>query len=631
MKQSIDKNKLIVYDAETIINLSTFCFLDFATKKKKEFVLFDDITQFYELIKFIKQCIAHNYTFVSFNGVNFDDQIIHKLLDINYEVSIEQVISVIYSEAQRVISLPDDIKFKEILHESKFKYNTIDLFLQKHYNRPAKATSLKWLQFSMRFANIEEMPIPHDQPIVKEQIPSILKYNWNDVESTEYFLKKIMFETDLRLSLSEKFKLNLVNSPEPKLARDIFAKYLCEEMKVSYSELKTMQTHHRSIKVKDIIFSYIQFNNPLFKGLLDTLNSTVLKIEDKFEKNLDVYGLNCTFALGGLHSNNKPQIVEEDEKHIIITSDVKSYYPNLAIENDLKPAHLGNTFSKIYKMIYNERGKYDKKDPMNYVFKILLNSTYGLSGEKNSYLYDVSFTRAICINGQLLLLKLAEMVKEQIPSAKFIMMNTDGLEVLVPKEYESIYFKVCEKWEKLTKLVLEHGQYKKMVIRDVNNYLSIDYKNDIKKKGCFETEMDFHKNPSFLVIPKALEAYFVNGVDYRKFIENNENIFDYLGAVKKKSNFNLCLYYMNEGKISFDLGQKVTRFYIAKNGKRFFKEFKDGRSVAILKNWNVEQANEINDSNSKEIRNNIDYKYYISEVEKLIIEIEGNKQQLQLF
>ena len=42
-----------------------------------------------------------------------------------------------------------------------------------------------------------------------------------------------------------------------------------------------------------------------------------------------------------------------------------------------------------------------KSNPKNYVYKIILNSTYGLSNDQNSFLYDPQLTMRITINGQL--------------------------------------------------------------------------------------------------------------------------------------------------------------------------------------------------------------------------------------
>jgi len=113
--------------------------------------------------------------------------------------------------------------------------------------------------------------------------------------------------------------------------------------------------------------------------------------------------------------------------------DVASYYPNLAIRNRWSPAHIPNEeFCELYEWFYKARKKYDKKNPLNYLFKIILNSTYGLSKNRHSFLYDPELTFRITINGQLLLSMLYEQITLAIPDAQPIMQNTDGLEFIIP-------------------------------------------------------------------------------------------------------------------------------------------------------------------------------------------------------
>ena len=75
------------------------------------------------------------------------------------------------------------------------------------------------------------------------------------------------------------------------------------------------------------------------------------------------------------------------------------------------------------------------------------------------------------------LMMLYEMIMTNIPEAKAIMQNTDGLETLIPKKYKEQYLNICSEWEKITNLSLEHDTYKKIILADVNNYIALhDYK-----------------------------------------------------------------------------------------------------------------------------------------------------------
>ena len=162
-----------------------------------------------------------------------------------------------------------------------------------------------------------------------------------------------------------------------------------------------------------------------------------------------------------------------------------------------------------------------------------LNSTYGLSNDENSFLYDPQFTMKITINGQLSLTMLYEMICEGIPGALPLMQNTDGLETMIPREYVDKYMEICARWEEITNLQLEHDKYSKIVLGDVNNYIAISEEGKSKCKGRFEYDnLALHKNKSFLIIPKALYAYFVHGIKPEKFIKENLNIFDFVEVLK---------------------------------------------------------------------------------------------------
>lgn len=702
MYKKINLDKLIIYDIETICNCFIVCFKDYKTQKKKEFVIFDSKkydNSVVELFNFIKTCIKHNYTFVGFNNLGFDAQV----LTYFYEWCCEKrdplinftndfVVEKIYQKAQKLISIQDSLeKFKYLNKEEDLFSPQIDLFKQHHYDRPQKATSLKWVQFSMNYPTIEEMPIPHDRPVEENQIPMILEYCWNDVDSTMTFFEKAKFETDVRLQLSKEYKLNLVNASEPKMVREIFGKFLCQEMGINYTELKKLKTERESVKLNEVIFPYVQFQTKEFKEVLDIFKShTVvtdlnyefkdntipafdkkgnplidkktgkqknkkIKVKEdndislnelrkehgldwlerdrsKFNYTFNFKGMEVVLGLGGIHACVEPGVYVPGENEIIEDADGTSFYPFLAIKNDLRPEHLGKAFNVVYPLMFEERMKYPKKDPRNYVFKIILNSAYGLSKEVNSYLYDPKFTYGITINGQLSLLMLAEALSMSVPNIKFLQMNTDGITYVYNKDYEAIVRKICSWWEKTTKIGLEYAYYDKMVIMDVNNYLAVksgfddtkDEKEYIKKKGLFETEKPFHKNPSSLIIPKALEKYFIKNLTPKDFIISKEHsIFDFCNGVKKKNNFDLNLL-INVGDVEVKHPQqKITRYIITNNINNsglLVKDFHDGRRVSVEAEKFVIPLNNIEDTSIDKYP--INFEHYINETEKVINLIE---------
>ena len=68
--------------------------------------------------------------------------------------------------------------------------NQIDVFKMHHWDNPAKRSSLKWIQYSMDWENILDMPIHHETKIeTQAQLAVITEYCINDVESTEAIYK----------------------------------------------------------------------------------------------------------------------------------------------------------------------------------------------------------------------------------------------------------------------------------------------------------------------------------------------------------------------------------------------------------------------------------------------------------
>ena len=93
----------------------------------------------------------------------------------------------------------------------------------------------------------------------------------------------------------------------------------------------------------------------------------------------------------------------------------------------------------------------------------------------------------------------------------------DGITFIYNKKDTELLNKIIKWWEELTKLKLEYANYKQMIIRDVNNYISITTSGKVKTKGIFEDYDDiikagaYHKDTSAMIIPKALKAYSGEG------------------------------------------------------------------------------------------------------------------------
>ena len=339
--------------------------------------------------------------------------------------------------------------------------------------------------------------------------------------------------------------------------------------------------------------------------------------------NVVVDGVRYDYGQGGIHAAVKG-IHKSNDEYVILTYDVASFYPNLSIKNNISPAHLGSTFCKVYSHLYDMRKSTPKGSAMNAALKLSLNSTYGDSGNEYSPLYDPQYTMSITCSGQMLLSMLVESIINSTDS-KVLMANTDGFEVMTNrKDVETVKLKVAE-WEKLTSLTMEGDIYESMFINNVNNYISVTDKGKVKLKGMYEhndfTKHGWHKNHSSMVVAKAVESYFIHGIDYEEFIRLHRDKYDFLLRTKVPRSSSLVL--VVEGE---DIKQQnICRYYPSKSGGKLVKlmppleEDGDIRRLGIDTDYNVKTCNNIKDFDWKDL----DYLYYINEAKKLIDGITG--------
>jgi hypothetical protein len=628
-----------VMDYETLSNCFIACFEDIKTEHQEIFVCHKSQNDILELVTFLERNVTLNEWHVSFNGLAFDSQITEHILR-NKDQLLEQdgdtIAKWIYQKAQETIQKSNAGEFAEF-SPRYLSIRQIDVFKLNHWDNPAKRSSLKWIEFSMDWKNIMDMPIHHESTITAQQIPSIIKYCINDVRATKAIMHLSKSQIELRRALTEEYNIDLFSASEPRISKELFLHFLSEETGIKKYDLKQMRTNRSMITVKDIILPYIEFKTATFQHLLKKFQEVVIypgQTKGGFKYSVQYKGVKTDYGLGGIHGARTSRVYNSDADMVIMTSDVTSFYPNLAIRNGWAPAHLPQReFCNLYEWFFEERKKIPKKDPKNYVYKIILNSTYGLSNDENSFLYDPEFTMRITINGQLSLTMLYEMICEEIPGAIPLMQNTDGLETVIPREYVDKYMEICARWEELTNLQLEHDTYSKIVLGDVNNYIAITENGKSKCKGRFEyKDLALHKNKSFLIIPKALHAYFVEGIDPEKYLSENQNIFDYCGGVKIKGDWKYVEKHIKNGQYVEKELQKTIRYYICNSGSKIVKVNKsDGREIQTEAGKWLQQVyiNHIDDMPFDEYE--INTKYYLENIRKEIEGLEPNKNQLSLF
>ena len=625
-------------DYETLSNCFIAVFEDIKSEHTETFICHKSQNDILEFITFLERNITLGEWHVSFNGLAFDSQITEYILrdkDQLLEQDGDTIAKFIYQKAQETIENSNNGDFAKFSPKN-LSIRQIDVFKLNHWDNPAKRSSLKWIQYTMDWHNIMDMPIHHTTEVTADQIPEIIIYCKNDVKSTKQIMMLSKSNIDLRGTLTEEYDIDLYSASEPRIAKDLFLHFLSNATGIKKWDLKQMRTSREQIIFKDIILPYINFETATFQNLLKKFQDVILypsQTKGGFKYSAQYKGIKTDYGLGGIHGARQSKVYNSTEDMIIMSSDVVSFYPNLAIRNKWAPAHLPKEeFCDQYEWFFEERKKIPKKDPKNYVYKIVLNSTYGLSNDENSFLYDPQFTMRITINGQLSLTMLYEMICEGIPGALPLMQNTDGLETMIPREYVDKYMEICTRWEEITNLQLEHDKYSKIVLGDVNNYIAISEEGKSKCKGRFEYDnLALHKNKSFLIVPKALYAYFVDGVKPEKFIKENLNIFDFCGGVKIKGNWMFTERKIEKGEYSETKLQETIRYYISNKGSKIIKTNRGDKREIQVEAGKWLQSTMINYEEKPFEKYDINYDYYLEKVKKEIESLEPSTNQLSLF
>ena len=640
-----------VMDYETIVNCFVAVYESYDSEERKVFVINRERNDAAEFVKFLIESKKAGDWHFGYNNLAFDAQITEFILANEEEFSssradAEALAYRLYEYAQYVIGKSDR---KEFLDYPEFKLSVkcVDIFKLNHWDSNAKRTSLKWTQFGLDWHNVEEMPHPHYRRVMDDEtLDMIVNYCINDVKSTKAIFnmkdskgtKVMVSQINLRAKLSETYNVNLYSASEPKISKEIFLHFLSDKLGMNKKLIKDMRTYRKNVVIRDVILPCVKFETPEFIGVHNWFKNLVVDTtildgsEEELKKKGPKYrmthkGVPTDYALGGIHGCIASGIYVPGPGRKILSVDVTSYYPNLAIKNRWAPAQIPkDDFCELYEWFFEERKKYPKSNPLNYLFKIVLNSTYGLSKSKYSFLYDPELTFRITVNGQLLLSMLYEMITTRIPNAKPLMQNTDGLEFDIDEKDEELFFQICKEWEDLTQLQLESVEYQKMIIGDVNNYIAVYADGKTKCKGRFEfEELPLHKNKSNLVVPKAWYEYFVNGIDPKEYLQSNRNIFDYCTGSKIKGDWFFIEKGVDAGEYYERKLQKLVRYFVSKKGTKIIKCHPDGRQIQLESGPILQTI-----FNKAEMRSwedyNIDEKYYLAKVYDEIKKIESTSE-----
>lgn len=625
----------MIYDIEVFPNTFHCVILNTDNEELYKFEISERKNQIRELVQFFTN---PKYLLCGYNNKHYDDVIINYIIDYIDTMlckSIYDVTLSLFNLSQTIINLEDGniSKIKRWKYANYFE--SMDLLTMMFSSK--LRVGLKSMQITMQYQNVQEYSGDFGSFLPKDKIDEMISYNINDVKSTyslfNYLVKN--GDIDLRLFIEQEYGFNALSMDSVKFGETLIAKKVCEELHINKRQLEQMRSPMDNIPLKDVILPFIRYKNPKFQEALEDMKKQVVSSKNKkpgeknYENKFVVSGVRYSIGVGGIHSLNEPRIYVPKEDEYLGHLDVASMYPSFIVRYGWFPRHLGKAGLAVYTQIYHERiqAKHSGQKQKNLALKLTLNSVTGKMQQETSWMYDPFSVFKIRINGQLILLMLADLLLQH--SCEIVQVNTDGVMFIAKKAYKDAIMESVAKLEQLTKLSFEADSYEAFYQFAVNDYFGVvdgfsQSRNPklIEKKGMFITEPVLGKGLAPTIIPEAVINYFVFNIPVEDTIRNCDDIRKFLMSQRVDKKF----------KVEYDdkYIQRINRWYASTNGCYLYTVDESKTPVKysnLLKKSGVTILNYIDDISTKNRK--INYPYYISEARKIIDQLVC--RQLDLF
>lgn len=466
--------------------------------------------------------LAHDesYTWVSFNGIRFDNPLVQMAMYGYKPTEIKDM-------ANRIIMqnlMPWDI-FRGLRIEP-IEYDHIDLMEVA----PGVRISLKLYAGRMHYPTLVDLPFPHDKDLRPSERDMLEEYCLNDLGVTERLLADLEQQITLREQLSEEHGMDLRSKSDAQVAEAILK--------------KAVGVRGRREQVPPPYVTYtapeiIQTDNPVLRDLIDKLEDEHFYIKNGspqmpkwLEKaSIEIGKGRYKIGIGGLHSQHDKQVHYRDR--LISDFDVGSYYPSIMLKCGITPqlnGADGARFLDAYRDIFDQRQKAKREGnkAVSEALKISLNGTFGKLGSPYSALYTPELMLAVTITGQLnLLMLIAEL--EKIKGVEVLSANTDGIMVGYTKSARAKVLRTIKANRTQTGFVYEEAPYREVAMKDVNNYIAVKPDGTTKAKGLY-AKPGLMKNPAMYVCSLAASQYLVDGTRPEHFIRKHAHLPDFMAV-----------------------------------------------------------------------------------------------------
>lgn len=461
----------------------------------------------------------------------------------------------------------------------------------------------------------------NDDNLNEDKIQDIIYYCKQDVYAAmEFYMQIVHPYTKVKLAISKTFGISektcyaSTNSRLVTLVLKAKRKEFADAEKIEITLPKRIDNYCRENVPYDILQHLLTKNTSLHTNL---------------------FGDEVDYGNGGIHSVIFPNCyIESDEEYMLVNVDATSYYPSMLIQFDCLSRCVEN--KQIFIDIYNERvrikhleHKTEADDEAQRAYKLVLNTTFGASGNKWLDLYDPHMCTRTCRVGQIFLTALACKIHNTIDSARIIQTNTDGILVYLRRKDFCIMKKLTEEWTSVSGINMEFDFVEKIWQRDVNNYLLVKEGGKVKRKGGW-LNTDYLRpgyvtvgSLSGIVCAKAAQEFLLHKTDIIKTIINDNNIVDFVLSCTKGPSYSKVVQRLSNGcEVDLFKSNRVIATKDSHLGKIYkIKKYKDRLSYTQMAGIpdNCKLMNEaLSSYKMEDIRNELDYIFYIEKTMDLL-------------
>mgnify|MGYP002515802576 FL=1 len=624
-------NKVVfVYDVEIFPNLFTCTILNTNSEKIGTY----EISNRKNELGFIVSTFSNSgIIWCGYNNRHYDDPVI------NYIILNQHILSQkpVWEVTRELKKFSDEIINSGDKFDSWAKYKHAHCFpsfdlLTMMFSQKLRC-GLKELQVTMQYPNVQEYEGDFNSNISESEIDNVIAYNHNDVNSTYQLLKLKQKDIDLRVGIHDEYGVNVMSVDGVGIGKEILKTKYLQATGKTWGDIKDLRSPRDKVKLNEVILPKISFETKILQDLLNEMKELTVSPGIKgWNKQFYFYNSLISIGVGGLHNICKPEIIIPTDDEILVDWDAMSLYPSLLISYEFYPQHLGVEFLNVYKKIREERieAKHNGNKVKNETLKLALNSATGNMQSEYSWLYDPKSVMKIRMNGQLFLLKLAEMLILGT-NCRIIQYNTDGIFVLIKRNMLDKANDIIKSFEKFSLLTMEADYFEAMYQFAINDYIAVKegYNKTkdsslIKKKGIFIDTPTLGKGLQPLIIPKTICKYFVDKIPIEETLYNSDDIREFCTYQKVDKKFHV----MYGGKEV----TRINRFYMSKYGSSLIKYEMDYtgkkiRPTTLCSSSSVTLLNKFDNLSTKD--KHINYLYYKNEIYKIINALET--EQLTLF